>query len=152
MGPTRVLLLALSAAIGLACGGGSSAGAAADAASGGDDGAGGSAGKGGAPGTGGAAGTGGVTCPPLCNVYCAYGNKVDVNGCTLCACNAPPDAGATDSGPFVPPETGACAANPSGDSQCTGATPHLYVCVLAQGPSGCTVRSIGNVTDTYCCP
>ena len=41
-----------------------------------------------------------VVCGPMCNVYCPYGNKVDDNGCTLCACNPAPssDDGASDAG------------------------------------------------------
>jgi hypothetical protein len=29
-------------------------------------------------------------CPPVCAIYCAYGNVPDANGCPTCACNPPP--------------------------------------------------------------
>jgi Antistasin family len=31
-----------------------------------------------------------VVCGPICDIYCAYGNVLDVNGCPTCACNPPP--------------------------------------------------------------
>jgi len=29
-------------------------------------------------------------CGPVCDIYCAYGNVSDANGCPTCACNPPP--------------------------------------------------------------
>jgi hypothetical protein len=29
-------------------------------------------------------------CGPVCDIYCAYGNVPDANGCPTCACNPPP--------------------------------------------------------------
>lgn len=31
-----------------------------------------------------------VTCGPVCEIYCPYGNVPDANGCPTCACNPPP--------------------------------------------------------------
>ena len=31
-----------------------------------------------------------VVCGPICDIYCAYGNVLDVNGCPTCTCNPPP--------------------------------------------------------------
>jgi hypothetical protein len=31
-----------------------------------------------------------VTCGPVCDIYCPYGNVIDANGCETCACNPPP--------------------------------------------------------------
>lgn len=31
-----------------------------------------------------------VVCGPICDIYCAYGNVLDENGCPTCACNPPP--------------------------------------------------------------
>ncbi|GAB1603128.1 hypothetical protein Ahia01_000593200 [Argonauta hians] len=30
-------------------------------------------------------------CGPVCMIYCEYGNKVDNNGCPICACKSKPD-------------------------------------------------------------
>lgn len=46
-----------------------------------------------------------------------------------------------------------CSARPDGDAMCSGATPHFFTCV-GDTPqnTGCEIRSIGDMTDTYCCP
>jgi len=46
-----------------------------------------------------------------------------------------------------------CDARPEGDAMCSGVTPHYVACV-GDTPqnTGCKVRTIGNLTDTYCCP
>jgi hypothetical protein len=46
----------------------------------------------GATGNGGASGTqdGGAACGPVCDIYCAYGNVLDANGCPTCACKPQP--------------------------------------------------------------
>jgi len=46
-----------------------------------------------------------------------------------------------------------CDARPDGDAMCSGVTPHYVACV-GDTPqnTGCKVRTIGNLTDTYCCP
>jgi len=33
---------------------------------------------------------GNVTCGPVCDIYCSYGNVLDANGCPTCACNVQP--------------------------------------------------------------
>jgi hypothetical protein len=43
---------------------------------------------------------------PLCDIFCAYGNKVDANGCELCACNPPPPDSCV-------PQGGQCLSSPS---------------------------------------
>jgi hypothetical protein len=47
-----------------------------------------------------------------------------------------------------------CFAVPSGDQYCTGERPpHYYRCVLSEPPDPrCELRSVGDVTDYYCCP
>lgn len=30
-------------------------------------------------------------CPPVCAIFCEFGNVVDENGCATCGCNPPPD-------------------------------------------------------------
>ena len=47
-----------------------------------------------------------------------------------------------------------CDARPEGDAtMCSGATPHFFSCVGdAPQNTGCKIRSIGDMTDTYCCP
>lgn len=30
------------------------------------------------------------TCPPVCTIFCEYGNVLDGNGCATCKCNPPP--------------------------------------------------------------
>lgn len=32
-------------------------------------------------------------CPPVCAVYCEFGNVLDHNGCSTCQCNPPPSCG-----------------------------------------------------------
>jgi hypothetical protein len=32
----------------------------------------------------------GPVCPPVCKIFCEYGNVLDANGCATCACNPPP--------------------------------------------------------------
>jgi len=46
-----------------------------------------------------------------------------------------------------------CSLRPEGDSMCSGATPHFMTCV-GETPqnTGCKIRTIGDMTDTYCCP
>jgi len=34
---------------------------------------------------------GACECPPLCDLWCPYGNVIDENGCELCECNPGPD-------------------------------------------------------------
>ena len=33
---------------------------------------------------------GGGSCPPVCDIYCPYGNVIDPNGCETCRCNPGP--------------------------------------------------------------
>ena len=50
-------------------------------------------------------------------------------------------------------DAGACIATPAQDSTCTAsATPHYYRCILSELPPPCVIDSIGDVTNTYCCP
>ena len=55
------------------------------------------------------------TCPPVCTIYCQYGNVPDANGCPTCKCNPPPDACAAvlcPAGSTCDPATGKCSAAP----------------------------------------
>jgi hypothetical protein len=47
---------------------------------------------------------------------------------------------------------GACVALPAQDPTCSGATPHFYSCFLASLPAPCVRKTVGDATDTYCCP
>ena len=50
-------------------------------------------------------------------------------------------------------DAGACIATPAQDSTCTAsATPHFYRCILSTLASPCVAQSIGDVTNTFCCP
>jgi hypothetical protein len=72
------------------------------------------------------------TCPPVCDIFCPYGNKVDANGCALCACNEPPSC--STYGDIM-----SCSA----DMRCTWLTPGCGQPALAA--QGCYAR-----TDTNC--
>ena len=66
------------------------------------------------------------------------------------ACDSPCVDGAPlgDGGSF------GCTADPASNSLCGGGNPpHFYRCVVPyMQPAACQVLSIGNATDTYCCP
>jgi hypothetical protein len=50
-------------------------------------------------------------CPPVCDIYCEYGNVADANGCPTCKCNPPPNACAAvlcPAGSTCDPATGKC--------------------------------------------
>jgi hypothetical protein len=84
----------------------------------------------------------GPACPP-----CPNGYQPNPNPCTVsCQC-APGDAG-SDAGSF------GCTAQSSSNAQCGGTRPpHYYRCMVPyQQLSGCVSLTIGNATDTYCCP
>jgi len=41
------------------------------------------------------------------------------------------------------------------DAQCggdAGRPPHFYACIGGELPAPCVVNSIGNLTNTFCCP
>jgi hypothetical protein len=113
-------------------------------ASGGRGGATGGAGGGAAGGAGGGVACGSNVCGP--GQYCCK------ETCGLClpmgaAC---PVRICADGGFNSDAET--CTAVPAGDSQCSGATPHLYACFLSSLPPPCVIHTSGDATDTYCCP
>jgi hypothetical protein len=56
----------------------------------------------------------------------------------------------TDGGIIV--DASACVEVPTQNSQCTSAAPNFYRCILTTLPPPCIVGSIGDVTNTYCCP
>jgi hypothetical protein len=139
-------------------GGAGAAGTSGAAGAAGTSGAAGAAGTGGVAGTVGTGGRGGATggagggqaCGPnVCgpNQYCCK------EACGLClpmgaAC---PARVCADAGFNSDAET--CIAVPAGDSQCTATTtPHLYTCFLASLPAPCVIHTVGDATDTYCCP
>jgi hypothetical protein len=45
-----------------------------------------------------------------------------------------------------------CRHESDGDSQCPTGTSNFYACTLSMLPSPCVIRSIGDVTNTFCCP
>jgi len=51
-------------------------------------------------------------CPPVCDIYCQYGNVPDANGCPTCKCNPPPTnlcaAVLCPTGSSCDPATGKC--------------------------------------------
>jgi hypothetical protein len=123
------------------------------AATGGKPGTGGNPGSGGGgavPGTGGANATGGTgsggtggqrMCPPVCQIYCQYGNVTDANGCPTCGCKPPPVCPAIACLVACPygygkdPATGCttCACNPDPNACATadcGPTPTEPVTVV----------------------
>ncbi len=107
---------------------------------------GGRGGAGGAPGSEGGGGSGVVACG---TATCGAGQFCCNASCNLCA---PAGVGCiqiacTDGG-----ISRGCVAVPSSDSRCSGTTPHYFRCVLLDLPPPCVARSIGDVTNTYCCP
>jgi hypothetical protein len=99
----------------------------------------------------------------------AYGDcsiTTGPDGCPQCTCVFPdvyvPDAATPDTGipdvvstdaPFILPDAGTCRLEPG--STCSDPQkPNLYVCVLetAKPAPSCSIDTIGNVVDTYCCP
>jgi hypothetical protein len=88
---------------------------------------------------------GGVSCDGIWQ--CAPGQICCQNGCGACAAD---QAGCGRVELCAPP----CTPVASRDSMCgAGKPPHFYRCILERiVPSRCLVLSIGNVTDTYCCP
>ncbi len=124
--------------------------------SGGNDvGTGGTGGKGGTGGTGtggaidsgqdGATACGHTTCGAgeyCCNSACSMCVPLGITGCGPC----PPDAAGEADG-------NGCQADPQVDSQCGGTKPpHFYRCILTMLASPCVILSIGDVTNTFCCP
>jgi hypothetical protein len=63
-------------------------------------------------------------------------------------CSAP--GGASDVGN----DTDGCVAMPEGDATSCGGTrpPHFYACTLTMLKDPCVIVSIGDVTNTFCCP
>ena len=52
-------------------------------------------------------------CPPVCQIFCEYGNVLDTNGCPTCKCNPPPNACAAvlcPAGTICDPATGKCTS------------------------------------------
>jgi hypothetical protein len=78
-------------------------------------------------------------CGP-CSIACLIDSGRDTGG------DASDAAPGSDAGSY------GCTALPASDAMCTS-PPHYYRCVTPyRAPSGCTVLSIGNATDLYCCP
>jgi hypothetical protein len=85
---------------------------------------------------------------------CRAGEKCCSPSCGLCAptgalciqIECGPDAG------FVF-DAATCTVDSAGDSQCGADGPMHYVrCILTTLPPPCVEQSIGNVTNTFCCP
>ena len=109
---------------------------------------------GGASGRGGASGTGGASGQACGRNVCGPGETCCNASCGLCV---PAGAGAciaivcTDGG--IIGDASACVEVPTQNSQCTtSAAPNFYRCILTTLPPPCIVGSIGDVTNTYCCP
>jgi hypothetical protein len=85
-----------------------------------------------------------------CVTSCA--GPVTYTGC--CPCSSPTfDESVCVDGSLVG-QSGGCTADPGGNAMCGGSRPQdLYRCVFPYFvPLGCQILSIGNATDTYCCP
>jgi hypothetical protein len=126
----------------------------------GGNGSGGATGKGGAGGSasGGTSGAldGGQDGVIVCGkAICAAGEY-----CCNVSCNSCAPAGYTclatvcsqDAGTEV--DSNGCTARPESDAiQCGGSyPPHFYTCILTMLPAPCKTMSIGDVTNTFCCP
>ncbi len=86
--------------------------------------------------------------PICCNASCGICTATGV-GCIQIAC--PADAGITLT------DGGACYSVPARDAeQCSGdahaGAPHFYVCLGPMLGPPCVIRSIGDLTNTFCCP
>ena len=51
-------------------------------------------------------------------------------------------------------DSNGCTAHPEYDSTICGGSypPHYYACILTMLAAPCTTMSIGDVTNTFCCP
>jgi hypothetical protein len=131
----------------------------------GTGGSGGTTGKGGAGGIGGQGGT--TSSGGTGGAVDAGGDATVVCGTTACgageyccnpACNQCVPVGITGCGPCLADaaaevDGNGCRAVPENDGQCGGTSPpHFYACILTMLGSPCEIRSIGDVTNTFCCP
>jgi hypothetical protein len=117
----------------------------------GGSGSGGSSGKGGAGGTLDVAQDGVVACG---STTCAVGEYCCNAACNLCApmgYSCIQECG-MDAGQDV--DSNGCKAIPSNDSlRCGGSRPpHYYACEMTMLAAPCTILSIGDIVNTFCCP
>lgn len=93
--------------------------------------------------------------PVVCgSTTCAAGEYCCNPPCSMCA---PIGYGciqgcATDAAQDV--DSNGCTAQPAGDAaNCGGSKPpHFYTCILTMLAAPCAMLSIGDVTNTFCCP
>ena len=93
--------------------------------------------------------------PVVCgSTTCAAGEYCCNPPCSMCA---PIGYGcvqgcATDAAQDV--DGNGCTAQPAGDSVSCGGSkpPHFYTCILTMLAAPCAIVSIGDVTNTFCCP
>ena len=118
---------------------------------GGGNGSGGSTGKGGTGGSLDAAQDGVVTCG---STTCATGEYCCNAACGMCA---PMGYGCiqgcgTDAAQDV--DSNGCRAIPSSDSAFCGGSypPHYYVCTMTMLAAPCATMTIGDMTNSFCCP
>ena len=126
----------------------------------GTGGSGGSAGKGGAGGgggSGGAAGTrdagqdGAIVCG---SATCATGEYCCNAACNLCAPQGYGCIQGCGSDAAQAVDSNGCKAVPSSDSTFCGGSypPHYYVCQMTMLDAPCATMTIGNMTNSFCCP
>jgi hypothetical protein len=84
-----------------------------------------------------------------CNASCGLCAPIGA-ACIQIACVPAEDAGTkVDAGSY------GCTADSAGDATMCGGVkpPHYYRCVFPyQEPKGCQQLTVGNATDTFCCP
>jgi len=90
-----------------------------------------------------------VICPPVCNIYCAYGNEVDTNNCELCKCKLAPLDGGTSK------DTGLVVCPPVCEIYCpNGNVPDEHgcaTCTCKPAPADAAVDAISVDGDVHVC-
>jgi hypothetical protein len=134
-----------------ATGTGGSGGTTGKGGAGGIGGQGGTTSSGGTGGTVDAGGDGTIVCGTAtcgagewcCNSACSMCVPVGITGCGPC----PADAAAEADG-------NGCTAYPEGDATFCGGSkpPHYYTCIMTMLAAPCMISSIGDMTNTFCCP
>lgn len=109
-------------------------------------------GKGGSTSTGGAGG--GITCGPVCEIFCEFGNVTDSSGCPTCSCNAAPKECSPNECPPVPAIAKLCPDGSAVGMSCKRGTNGK--CGIIEGtcpaPVACKNTECGPVPPVAPCP